>query len=89
MAKAWSVGAWAADAEEAEKEAEKIPIGKNAEAFPSLGEALAVAPKKKKDKKTTMSLSELMTGNCSPLTLPVCRHAFCGGSGCLFSKELP
>lgn len=62
MAKAWSVGAWAADAEEAEEAEKAVPIGKNAEAFPSLGEALAAAPKKKKDKKQTMSLSELMTG---------------------------
>eukprot|EP00897_Mesotaenium_endlicherianum_P002672 jgi/Mesen1/2432/ME000157S01566 len=62
---AWGAGAgsWAADAEEEENREAAFPVlGKApASSFPSLGEAAAAKPKKK-NVKTTLSLSEFTTG---------------------------
>ncbi|MCO5593366.1 hypothetical protein L7F22_047378 [Adiantum nelumboides] len=67
MSKPWGIGAWAAEAEREEAEERERAAAAAAaaaaappmEAFPTLGEALAVKPKKKKQ---TFSLAELTIG---------------------------
>ncbi|KAL5998208.1 hypothetical protein ACLOJK_009146 [Asimina triloba] len=62
MSKAWGIGAWAADVERAEAEEQEAAAAASAESsqsFPSLKEATAAKPKKKKP----MTLSEFTTGS--------------------------